>query len=181
VNPTATPLPTPPPPAGTATPAAERHSARRVVAAAMAGLAVGVAGVSLPWSSPTDGTGATQPAALPSAIVPAQPSAGEAMAGDGTAAAGAAATTDAGTTNSTWTMDADGAAPQPGVVDQAAAEQAALAYLGQGRVTWVTPEDDRGAAWEVEVTLPNGREVDVLVDARGQVIATRQGLARWLP
>jgi hypothetical protein len=169
VNPTASPHPTPPsPPAGSATPAAGQHSTRRVVAAAVAGLALGVAGLSLVWSAPVDGRGATQPAALSSEVVPPELRVAEEGIGDGATSPGAG------------TMVAGATAPS-GVVDQAAAEQAALAYLGQGRVTWVTPEDDRGAAWEVEVTLPNGREVDVLVDAAGQVIAARQGLARWLP
>lgn len=138
----------PPPPVGSTPPDRRQHSTRRVVAAAAAGLALGVAGLGLLWSTPVQGNVAPPPAAGASEIVPEE----------------------SGPVGSL-------AAP----VDQAVAEQAALAYLGQGRVTWVTPEDDRGAAWEIEVTLPNGREVDVLVDASGQVIHARQGLARLLP
>lgn len=43
------------------------------------------------------------------------------------------------------------------------AAQAALDEIGEGRVTWISREDERGAAWEVEITRPNGREIDVLV------------------
>jgi uncharacterized membrane protein YkoI len=57
-----------------------------------------------------------------------------------------------------------------GVVSSEEAEQIALAAVGEGTVTWITPEDDRGAAWEVEVTRPNGQEVDVLVAADGTVV-----------
>lgn len=56
------------------------------------------------------------------------------------------------------------------VVSRAQAEQAALAAVGSGRVTWSGPEDDRGAAWEVEVTRPDGSEVDVLVAADGTIV-----------
>jgi uncharacterized membrane protein YkoI len=62
-------------------------------------------------------------------------------------------------------------APAPGtVVSAEEAAAAALAAIGEGTVTWIGPEDDRGAAWEVEITLPNGREIDVLVRADGTVI-----------
>jgi hypothetical protein len=57
-----------------------------------------------------------------------------------------------------------------GVVSQEAAEQAALEHVGEGSVTWVTPEDDRGAAWEIEITRPDGSEVDVLIAPDGSVI-----------
>lgn len=57
-------------------------------------------------------------------------------------------------------------------VSQAEAEAIALAYMGDGRVTWVEREDDHGAMWEVEVTLPNGSEVDVYVAANGTVVHT---------
>jgi uncharacterized membrane protein YkoI len=50
------------------------------------------------------------------------------------------------------------------------AEAAALAAVGEGRVTWSGPEDDRGAAWEIEVTRPDGTEVDVLVAADGSIV-----------
>lgn len=51
------------------------------------------------------------------------------------------------------------------------AEEAALRAVGEGQVTDSGPEDDRGAAWEVEVTRPDGSEVDVLVAADGSIIA----------
>ena len=62
--------------------------------------------------------------------------------------------------------------PASGVITQDQAAQAALAAIGTGRVTWIGPEDDQGAAWEVEITRPNGTEVDVLVAADGRIIAT---------
>lgn len=42
--------------------------------------------------------------------------------------------------------------------------------MGEGTVTFSGPEDDRGATWEIESTRPDGSEVDVLVDAEGNVI-----------
>lgn len=56
----------------------------------------------------------------------------------------------------------------PGTREQA--EQAAIAAVGEGKVTWSGPEDDRGAAWEVEVTRSDGSEVDVLVAADGSIV-----------
>ena len=61
--------------------------------------------------------------------------------------------------------------PAPGAISQQQAAVAALAAVGTGSVTWIGPEDDRGAKWEVEVTRPNGTEVDVLVAANGTIIA----------
>jgi hypothetical protein len=55
-------------------------------------------------------------------------------------------------------------------VTQRQAEEAALAAVGEGEATWRGPEDDRGAAWEVEVTRPDGSEVDVLVAADGSIV-----------
>lgn len=55
-------------------------------------------------------------------------------------------------------------------VTQQEAEDIALESVGEGRVTFSGPEDDRGAAWEVEITRDDGSEVDVLVDAEGNVI-----------
>ena len=69
---------------------------------------------------------------------------------------------------------APGPPPPPaaaGTISQQQAAAAALAAVGTGTVTWIGPEDDRGAAWEVEVTRPNGTEVDVLVAANGTIIA----------
>jgi hypothetical protein len=136
-----------------------------VVVAALAGAGLGIGGVSL-LGAPSDPV-ALQSAALPSAAersgtagdatgpVDVVSNVGSEAAKTGPEPPAGPATSDAG-----------------GVVDRAAAEQAALAYLGEGRVTWVSQEDDYGAAWEIEVTLPNGREVDVYVDAAGQVVHT---------
>ena len=57
-----------------------------------------------------------------------------------------------------------------GTISRAEAEQIALAWVGSGRVTWAEREDDRGAAWEIEVTRPNGSEIDVYVSADGRVL-----------
>lgn len=74
----------------------------------------------------------------------------------------------------------DGAAPDGGApttsapdgpVTLAEAERIALESVGSGEVTWSGPEDDRGAAWEIEVTRPDGSEVDVLVAANGEVVS----------
>ncbi len=63
-----------------------------------------------------------------------------------------------------------GAADGGGPVTQEQAELAALAAVGDGQVTWSGPEDDRGAAWEVEVTRSDGSEVDVLVAIDGSIV-----------
>lgn len=55
-------------------------------------------------------------------------------------------------------------------LSQRQAEQAALAAVGEGRVTWSGREDDRGAAWEIEITRPDGSEIDVLIAADGSVV-----------
>lgn len=39
-----------------------------------------------------------------------------------------------------------------------------------GAVTWSGPEDDRGAAWEIEITRPDGSEIDVLIAPDGSVV-----------
>jgi hypothetical protein len=57
-----------------------------------------------------------------------------------------------------------------GTVSRQQAQRAALAAVGEGRVTWSGREDDRGAAWEIEVTRPDGSEVDVLIAADGSVV-----------
>jgi len=64
------------------------------------------------------------------------------------------------------------AQPVAGPISREQAEQIAVNFLGQGRVTWVEQEDDFGAAWEIEVTLPGGREVDVYVASDGRVVNT---------
>lgn len=51
------------------------------------------------------------------------------------------------------------------------AVQAALDHVGGGTVT-ETETGDGGAAYTVEVRLPDGRQVEVELDARFQVIGT---------
>jgi hypothetical protein len=154
----------------TSTAQTKQHSTRRVIAAALIGGALGIGGVNLLSPSPAGDLGVAAP------VVPASEVATPEPASPGTA------TTDAERTTGAGEAATSGApAPASGVVDQATAEQAAVAFLGEGRVTWVSPEDDHGAAWEIEVTLPTGREVDVYVDAMGQVVHTSQGLAGLLP
>ena len=58
------------------------------------------------------------------------------------------------------------------VITRAQAEAIALAFIGSGRVTWAERENDYGAAWEIEITLPDRREVDVYVSANGTVVNT---------
>jgi uncharacterized membrane protein YkoI len=65
-----------------------------------------------------------------------------------------------------------------GSVSRQQAGQTALAYIEQrygqsARITYSGPEDDAGAAWEIEVTLDDGREFDVLVSASNEVIRAR--------
>lgn len=89
---------------------------------------------------------------------------------------GPAATSSPEPTATSTTAVADGSAVESGTADgqvpvsREQAEQAALAAVGEGRVTWSGREDDRGAAWEIEVTRPDGSEVDVLIDAAGNVV-----------
>ena len=51
------------------------------------------------------------------------------------------------------------------------ASAAALAYLGEGRVTGTEVGDEEGF-YEVEVTLPSDREVDVHLDESFNVLGT---------
>ena len=67
-------------------------------------------------------------------------------------------------------LSGPGTTPYGGIVSQEAAAQAALDAVGEGTVTWIGQEDERGAAWEVEITRPGGREVDVLVALDGSII-----------
>lgn len=67
-------------------------------------------------------------------------------------------------------LEGPGTTPSTGAVTREQAEQAALDAVGEGRVTWSGPEDDRGAAWEIEITRPDGSEVDVLVAPDGGII-----------
>jgi uncharacterized membrane protein YkoI len=56
----------------------------------------------------------------------------------------------------------------PAVVDAASA--AALAHVGEGTVTGVEASDDADHAWEVEIDLPDGTDVDVELDADYKVV-----------
>lgn len=67
-------------------------------------------------------------------------------------------------------LSGPGTVPTTGVVSRQEASQAALDYIGEGQVTWISREDERGAAWEIEVTRPDGSEVDVLVAADGSIV-----------
>ena len=51
------------------------------------------------------------------------------------------------------------------------ATQAALEYLGEGRVTETEIEDEE-SYYEVEVTLANGRQIDVQLDEAFKVVGT---------
>ena len=61
-------------------------------------------------------------------------------------------------------------ASNPVTLEQALA--IALRHVGSGRVTWTGRESDFGARWEIEVTRPDGSEVDVYVAADGRVVHT---------
>jgi hypothetical protein len=148
---------------------AKRHGTRMVLVAAVAGAGLGVGGISL-LGAQGDAV-ALQPASLPSQE-PRPASSGDGAATGGDAGAGVSGAAAVSTGATTMPEPSSDAVRDAGSVDQAAAERAALAYLGEGRVTWVSQEDDYGAAWEIEVTLPDGREVDVYVDATGQVVHT---------
>jgi len=51
------------------------------------------------------------------------------------------------------------------------ASSAALAKVGQGSVTEVERDDDSGAAYEVEVRLNDGSQVEVALGADFQVMS----------
>lgn len=60
--------------------------------------------------------------------------------------------------------DDNGARPvDPADADRAS--EAALAHTGEGTVTEVERSDDSDHVWEVEITLPDGKDVDVELDA----------------
>ena len=65
--------------------------------------------------------------------------------------------------------DSDG--PALSDADRAMATQAALAKVGQGSVTEVERDDDSGAAYEVEVRLNDGSQVEVALGADFQVMS----------
>jgi uncharacterized membrane protein YkoI len=56
--------------------------------------------------------------------------------------------------------------------DRDKAGQAALAKVGQGRVGETERENEGGSAYEVEIILPDGSEVDVELGADFQVLRT---------
>jgi hypothetical protein len=65
--------------------------------------------------------------------------------------------------------DSDG--PALTDADRARATSAALANVGQGSVTAVERDDDSGAAYEVEVRLNDGTQVEVSLGADFQVMS----------
>src|SRR6476620_4585393 len=65
--------------------------------------------------------------------------------------------------------DSDG--PALSDADRAMATQAALAKVGQGSVTEVERDDDSGAAYEGEVRLNDGSQVEVALGADFQVMS----------
>ncbi len=84
--------------------------------------------------------------------------------------------TEARTETSSGTTTAGGGS----VITLGDAESAALGFIenrdGQpASVTGSGPEDDFGAAWEVEVTREDGVEFDVYVDASGEVVRSVRG------
>lgn len=142
---------------------AKKQASRMVIVAAIAGVGLGIGGMSLLGASSDAIT--VQAASLPGQEERSRAAADASADDRGSLPEPTAVTTEP-------EPSAEDAERAGGVVDRAAAEQAALAYLGEGRVTWVSQEDDYGAAWEIEVTLPNGQEVDVYVDAAGRVVNT---------
>ena len=55
--------------------------------------------------------------------------------------------------------------------ERRSAERAALGAVGSGRVTDVDASDDRGTAYDVEVTTADGREWDVDLDSSFAVLS----------
>lgn len=68
--------------------------------------------------------------------------------------------------------DGAGSGPPLSAADRDKAGQAALAKVGQGRVGEVERENEGGSAYEVEIILPDGYEVDVELGADFQVLRT---------
>jgi uncharacterized membrane protein YkoI len=81
-----------------------------------------------------------------------------ALAGGGAAIAGAAG--DGGPEND----------PKPAPSDGARATRAALAHTGGGHANAVELDGENGATYEVEVTKPDGKTVDVRVDDAFRVV-----------
>ena len=66
--------------------------------------------------------------------------------------------------------DDDSNLPALSAADRDQAANAALARVGQGTVSEVERENEGGAAYEVEIRLPNGSQVEVEVGADFQVL-----------
>ena len=79
---------------------------------------------------------------------------------DGSYVPGASAVPSAAATTAPTTSTAEQAA-----AEQASAEAAALAAVGSGRITEFDRSDDADHLYEVEVTLDNGQDIDVELDA----------------
>lgn len=62
-------------------------------------------------------------------------------------------------------------APSAGDAERAGA--AALAHVGRGTVVEVTRDDDPGVAWEVEIDLGDGEDVDVELDGQFAVVEVK--------
>ena len=69
-------------------------------------------------------------------------------------------------------QDDDGSGQPLSAADRDRAGQAALANVGQGRIGDVERENEGGAAYEAEVILQDGSEVDVELGADFQVLRT---------
>lgn len=65
-----------------------------------------------------------------------------------------------------------GSGPPLSAADRDKAGQASVARVGQGRVGEVERENEGGSAYEVEIILPDGFEVDVELGADFQVLRT---------
>ena len=74
-------------------------------------------------------------------------------------------------TASIGSLDDDSDGPALTDADRAMAASAALAKVGQGSVTEVERDDDSGAAYEVEVRLSDGTQVEVALGADFQVVS----------
>lgn len=68
--------------------------------------------------------------------------------------------------------DGAGSGPPLSAADREKAGQAAVARVGQGRVGEVERENEGGSAYEAEIILPDGSEVDVELGADFQVLRT---------
>ncbi|MFF2246719.1 PepSY domain-containing protein [Arthrobacter sp. NPDC058130] len=77
----------------------------------------------------------------------------------------------AGLAASIGSLDDDSDGPALTDADRAMASSAALAKVGQGTVTEVERDDDSGAAYEVEVRLTDGTQVEVALGADFQVVS----------